>query len=137
MQQQNIQAQAQANAQAQQVASQAEIQKQQAVTQMNTQLEQVKSNMKIQELQQEALVKKDLMQFEFDLNMKLKGVESEAAKETEARKEDRKDERTRIQASQQSELIDQRAKGKSPKRFESSGNDVIGQGIGLDNFNPR
>ncbi len=137
MQQANIQAQAQANAQSQQVASQAEIQKQQAVTQMNTQLEQVKSSMKIQELQQEALVKKDLMQFEFDLNMKLKGVESEVAKETEARKEDRKDERTRIQASQQSELIDQRAKGKSPKRFESSGNDVIGQGIGLDNFNPR
>jgi hypothetical protein len=137
MQQQNIQAQAQANAQAQQAAAQAEVQKQQAVTQMNTQLEQVKSQMKIQQLEQEALVKKDLMQFEFDLNIKLKEMEANVAKESESLREDRKDERTRIQASQQSELIDQRAKGKAPKKFESSGNDVIGQGIGLDNFNPR
>ena len=69
--------------------------------------------------------------------MKLKEMEANVARESESLREDRKDERTRIQASQQSELIDQRAKGKAPKKFESSGNDVIGQGIGLDNFNPR
>jgi hypothetical protein len=41
-------------------------------------------------------------------------------------KEDRKDKRTKIQASQQSELIDQRKNNKPPKDFESSGNDLLG-----------
>ena len=43
----------------------------------------------------------------------------------ESMKEDRKDERTRIQATQQSELIDQRNTGKPPKNFESTGNDMM------------
>ena len=52
-------------------------------------------------------------------------------------KEDRKDERTRIQASQQSELIDQRNTGKPPKKFESTGNDNLGTGFDLGQFIPR
>ena len=51
-------------------------------------------------------------------------------------KEDRKDERTRMQASQQSELIDQRNNKKPPKNFESSGNDILGGGFGLGRFEP-
>ena len=42
-----------------------------------------------------------------------------------------------MQASQQSELIDQRSNGKPPKNFESSGNDIISGGIGLGGFDPR
>ena len=135
MQQQNIQAQAQANAQAQQVAAQAEVQKQQALTKMNTDLEQFKSQMKIQELQQEAMVKKDLMQYEFELNMQMKGVEAEARAKQEATREDRKDDRVRMQGDQQSKLMDKR-QGKD-KPFESSGNDVIGGGVNLGQFDPR
>ena len=52
-------------------------------------------------------------------------------------KEDRKDNRTKIQASQQSELIDQRKSGKPPKNFESSGNDTIGSGFNLGGYDPR
>ena len=52
-------------------------------------------------------------------------------------KEDRKDERTRIQATQQSKMIDQRNKDKSPENFESSGNDIMGGGFGLNSFDPR
>jgi hypothetical protein len=137
LQQQNIQAQAQANAQAQQVAAQAETQKQQAITQMNAQLEQVKGDIKVKQMMQEAQVKKELMDHEFRLNMQLRQVEVEAMKGKEKEKEDRKDERTRIQASQQSELIDQRAKGKAPKKFESSGNDILSGDLGLSDFNPR
>ena len=37
------------------------------------------------------------------------------------KKEDRKDERTKIQATQQSELIDQRKNNKPPKNFEEAG----------------
>ena len=137
MAQQNIQAQAQANAQAQQAAAQIEMQKNQMEAQSEAQLEQMKSQLKMQEVQNEAQIKKDLMTYEFQLNMQLKGVEVDAAKAVDKEKEDRKDERTRIQASQQSELIEQRKTGKPPKKFESSGNDVLGGGFDLGGFEPR
>ena len=136
MQQQNIQAQAQANAQAQQVAAQAEIQKQQAITQSKAQLEQVEAQLELQKLQQEAMYKKELMNHEFMINMRLKQMEVDALKQKETNKEDRKDERTRIQASQQSELIDQRKKDSPPKNFESTDNDTMG-GFDLGSFDPR
>ena len=77
------------------------------------------------------------MQLEFQMNMQLKGIESEGLKNREKEKEDRKDERTKIQASQQSELIDQRKTGKPPKNFESAGNDILGGGFDLGAFDPR
>lgn len=137
MQQQNIQAQAQANAQAQQVAAQAEMQKNQAMAQTNMQVEQGKMQMEMQKMQQEAMLKKDLMNHEFQINMQLKKMETEILKEREKQKEDRKDERTKIQATQQSELIDQRKKETPPKNFESSGNDIMGGGFGFNAFDPR
>ena len=137
VQQQNIQAQAQANAQAQQVAAQAEVQKNQALSQSKIQVEQSMMQMEMQKMQQEAMLKKELMNHEFQLNMQIKQMETEILKEREKQKEDRKDERTKIQASQQSELIDQRKKETPPKNFESSGNDIMGGGFGLNAFDPR
>ena len=137
MQQENIQAQAQANAQAQQVAAQAEVQKSQALFQIQSQMEQLKAQLKNNELQQEANLKKELMRLEFDFNMQLKNIEVEGAKNKEAFKEDRKDERTKIQATQQSELIDQRKNDSGPKDFESAGNDIMGGGFGLGSFEPK
>tara|TARA_R110000803_G_scaffold23968_2_gene58343 strand:- start:5523 stop:7937 length:2415 start_codon:yes stop_codon:yes gene_type:complete len=137
MQQQNIQAQAQANAQAQQVAAQAEVQKEQAITQMKMQLAQANAQFDSQRLMQEGQLKKELMGYEFEINMKLRGMEVEASKGRDSAKEDRKDDRTKIQASQQSELIDQRKNNKPPKSFESSGNDTMGGGFGLGSFDPR
>ena len=135
--QQNMQAQAQANAQQQAAAAQAEVQKQQALTQTNIQLEQAKSNLKRESMMHEAEIKKQLMDHEFNINMRLRQMEVEAVKSREKEKEDRKDKRTKIQASQQSELIDQRKNEKPPKNFESSGNDILGGGMGLEAFNPR
>jgi len=137
MQQQNIQAQAQANAQTQQVAAQAEMQKQQAVTQSQAQLEQVKAQLESQKQAQEVMYKKELMELEFKMNMRLRQMEVDAQKGKEKQKEDRKDERTRIQATQQSELIDQRKSEKAPKNFESAGNDTLGGGFDLETFDPR
>tara|TARA_R100001440_G_scaffold58641_1_gene78452 strand:+ start:1250 stop:3676 length:2427 start_codon:yes stop_codon:yes gene_type:complete len=137
MQQENIQAQAQANAQAQQVAAQAEVQKSQALFQIQSQMEQLKAKLKNNELQQEANLKKELMRLEFDFNMQLKNMEVEGAKNKESFKEDRKDERTKIQATQQSELIDQRKNDSGPKDFESAGNDIMGGGFGLGSFEPK
>ncbi len=137
MQQENIQAQAQANAQAQQVAAQAEVQKSQALFQIDSQMEQLRGQLKQQQMQQEALLKKQLMELEFQFNMQLKGVEVDGAKNKEQYKEDRKDERTKIQATQASELIDQRNNNSGPKDFESSGNDVMGGGFGMGSFEPQ
>ena len=137
LQQQNIQAQAQANAQAQQVAAQAEVQKNQAITQNQAQLEQMKAQLDAQKMMQEVEHKKELMQLEFEMNMQLKNLEVEGQKTRDREKEDRKDERTKIQATQQSELIDQRKTDKPPKNFESAGNDILGGGFDLGVFDPR
>jgi len=137
MQQQNIQAQSQANIQAQQAAAQAEVQKAQALQQTEAQMEQLKNELALAKLQQEAQLKKDLMNHEFELNMKLEQMKSSTGNNKEKYKEDRKDERTKIQASQQSELIDQRNSGKPPKKFESSGNDTMGGGFNMGAFEPK
>jgi len=139
MKQQNMQAQAQANSQQQQVAAQMEVQKRQALAQSDAQLEQLKAQLELQKMQQEIQAKQQLMALEFEFNMRLKGLETENLKTREKEKEDRKDERTRIQASQQSELIEQRKGNQAAKRFESSGNDVLGgESIGdMSQFGPR
>ena len=135
--QQNIQAQAQANAQTQQVAAQAEIQKNQVKAQAEAQLEQVKAQLEFKKMMQEVNHKKELMQLEFEMNMQLQDAQSRNVKVKEKEKEDRKDERTRIQATQQSELIDQRKGNKAPKNFESAGNDIVSGGFDLGSFDPR
>jgi len=135
-QQANIQAQAQANAQASEAAALAETQKQQVLTEQKMQLEKAKSDFEIQKMEREAQIKQQLMELEFNFNMQLTQAQGEAKKSTEAFKEDRKDERTKIQATQQSELIDQRKNDLLPKNFESAGSDTL-SGFGLEQFTPR
>jgi len=135
--QQNIQAQAQANMQTQQASAQLEVQKEQAKSSAQGQLESLKAQLDSQKLLQEAEIKKQLMEVEFNYNMQLRQMENESVKNKEKEKEDRKDERTRIQATQQSELIDQRKSAKPPKNFESAGNDILGGGFDLGSFDPR
>ena len=136
IQQENIQAQSQANAQSAQAGAAAEIQKQQGIAETKVQIAQAQSQFDIAKLEREAQIKKELMEFEFQLNMKLKEQDNQVINKKEEYKEDRKDKRTKIQASQQSELIDQRKSGKPPKNFESAGFDNLG-GFGLEQFDPR
>jgi hypothetical protein len=86
---------------------------------------------------QEAALKKELMQLEFEMNMQLKGVEVQGKKQELKEKEDRKDQRTEIQATQQSELINQRKNDLPPKNFESSGNDILSGDFDLGSFDPK
>jgi len=137
LQLENIQAQTQSNAQAAQIAAQTEVQKNQVLTQSKAQLEQLQAQLDAQKMQQEVQYKKELMQLEFQMNMQLKNLEVEGMKNREKEKEDRKDERTKIQASQQSEMIEQRKSGKPPKNFESAGNDILGGGFDLGAFEPK
>ena len=136
LQLENIQAQTESNTQAAQAAAQVEIQKDQSLTQSKIQLEQTKAEFDAQKLIQEAQLKKELMALEFQYNMQLKGIEVDGVKERERQKEDRKDERTKIQATQQSEMIDQRNNAKPPKNFESAGNDTLSGGFNLGAFDP-
>jgi hypothetical protein len=136
LQMENIQAQTQSNAQAAQAAAAAEIQKQQGIAESKVQVNQAQLGFDIKKMETEAQIKKELMQHEFNMNVQLKQMDLEVVNNKDTMKEDRKDERTRIQASQQSELIDQRNNKKPPKKFESSGNDNLG-GFGLEQFEPR
>jgi hypothetical protein len=136
MQLENIEAQSQSNTQAAEMAAQVELQKNQMLTQNQLQLEQAKAQMDSQKMMQEVEHKKELMALEFQYNMQLKGVETSNIQERERQKEDRKDERTKIQATQQSEMIEQRKTGKPPKNFESAGNDILNAGFDLGAFDP-
>ena len=122
------QTQAQGKAQADAAAAQAkaEIEKNESTTKSQVKLEEIKTQGKSQLLQQEADIKRSLMQQEFQYNMQLKQLEARTKTESQILAENRKDDRTKMQATQQSELIDQRANAKPPKNFESSGNDILG-----------
>ncbi len=58
---------------------------------------------------------------EHQFAMQLKQMDMQQAGNAEKNREDRKDQRTRIQATQQSELIDQRNNQTPPKNFERTG----------------
>jgi hypothetical protein len=119
IQQDNIKAQAEANAQAQQAAAQAEIQKNQAKTQADLQLEQARNQGRLTQLQEEVRLKKELMAYEFELNQQLREQDRGQAMKLEQVKQDGK------------------VKQEQAKKFESSGNDILGGGVGLDKFNPQ
>ena len=122
MQQENMRAQAEANAQAQQAAADAEIQKNQAKAEADIQIETLKAEGKLNYLQEEVRLKKELMAFEFELNEKAQGRAHSENMSLENMKEQGKDRREKMK--------------EDTKRFESSGNDVLG-GINTGNFNPK
>jgi hypothetical protein len=118
----NIKAQADANAEASERAAMAEVQKQQALAQTTLQIEQGKSQFELQRMQSETELKKQLIELQYGFDKELKSMEVQAMKEKESLIEDRKDERTKIQATQQSQLIQQRQDGTLPTNFEMPNN---------------
>jgi hypothetical protein len=135
-QMQNIQAQTKSNTEAAQAAAAADMQKQQGIAESKVQIAEAQTQFDISKLEREAAIKKELMQFEFNLNMQIKDKELQVIKDKESSKEDRKDERTRIQATQQSKMIEQRKKDLPSENFESKGFDNL-DGFGLEQFEPR
>ena len=116
----NIQAQAQANAETAEKAALAEMQKQQALAETEVQVEQAKSQFEINQMQQKAEIDRQLLELKYQYDIKLKQMEKDQMSAKEKMIEDRKDERTRIQATQQSQLIDQRKNDLLPTDFESN-----------------
>lgn len=121
----NIQAQADANSQNAEKAAMFEVQKQQALAQTQIQIEQAKSQFEMQRLQAEGEIKKQLLAEEFNYNMQLAQLKTQAETNKFNQLEDRKDERTKIQASQQSELIDQRKNDSLPKDFQANASNLM------------
>tara|TARA_R100001510_G_scaffold57054_1_gene63957 strand:- start:752 stop:3166 length:2415 start_codon:yes stop_codon:yes gene_type:complete len=116
-QQANIQAQAQANQQTAEKAATAEMQKQQALAETQVQIEQAKSQFNIQRIERESQMKKQEMELKFQYDMQLAKLDVEYKKEREQMIEDRKDKRTRISGTQQSEMISQRKNDTPPTNF--------------------
>ena len=125
MQQENIKAQTMANVEAQNASAQMEMQKKQSESQSMQQLEQIKAQYESERMMQETELKKQVMDHEFEIQIRLAKLQADAMKSKEDGKEDRKDERTKIQASQQSELIDQRKNDSPPKDFQKNESEAI------------
>lgn len=118
MQKQNIEMQTQSNVQSTQAASKTRMQEEQMKTQSETQLEQLKAQIRMQEMEKKAEIDKDLLKTKYMFEMQLKEIDSQSVTGRDMAKEDRKDKRTEKQATQQSELIDQRKNESGPKNFE-------------------
>tara|TARA_R110001583_G_scaffold191830_1_gene357622 strand:- start:34 stop:909 length:876 start_codon:yes stop_codon:yes gene_type:complete len=118
IQQANIQAQAQANAQAAEAAAMAETQKHQVITEQKMQLSQGDSQIEIQRMQTEAQIKREMMEIQFQYDLQLAQVDVQQVKRKEQYLEDRKDKRTKLQATQQSKMISQRQNDLLPSNFE-------------------
>ena len=120
-QQAQIQAQAQANMQQSEQAAMNEVQKQEALAQTEIQIEQAKSQFEIQRMEQEALIKKQIMAEQFQYDLQLAQQQNARVSEKEQFIEDRKDKRTKLQATQQSKMIEQRQNDMLPTDFEGGG----------------
>tara|TARA_R110001592_G_scaffold98379_2_gene281101 strand:+ start:337 stop:2733 length:2397 start_codon:yes stop_codon:yes gene_type:complete len=122
------QTKAQGDAQAKASEAQAKAQKDASQEQVKgqIQLEEIKTTGKTQVLQAEAALKKELMQMQFQFDMQLKQLEAKTKNAGQLMQENRKDDRTKIQATQQSSMIDQKENQKPAKNFESSSDDILG-----------
>jgi hypothetical protein len=120
MQQENIQAQAQANAQTAQVASQAKMQEDQLRIQLEMQKMEAEFNMKSMLLEKEYQLRMQLESQKGQVDIEVADIQSGGGKELETMKEDRKDERVKKQAVEQSKLISQRQgqRGELPEQLD-------------------
>jgi len=126
---------AQQNLQSQQMAAETAMAKIQAETQAKMQIKQAEVAFEIEKMKNEAVLKQQLMQTEFDMQMQLKGMETQTLKQREDEKEKAKDKRISIQNSQQSKLIEQRKNNLPPIDFESNEDSL--DGFDLAEFEPR
>jgi hypothetical protein len=118
-QQANIKAQADAQAETAEKTAMAEVQKQEAISGSNVQYEQAKSQFEMQRMQAAAQIKQQEMQIQHQYNMQLKQMDVQQMQQKEDKIENRKDQRTKIQATQQSEMISQRKNETAPIDFEN------------------
>jgi len=125
-QQQNIALQAQANQEASQTAEAAKAQSKMMQMEAEAKIEQLKSELEMARMDKEFELKAKLIQLQQGLSAQIKASEEQVKIGKEKYKEDRKDQRTAKQASQQSKLIQQRQQDLDPIDFD--GQDSLGTG---------
>ena len=123
MQQENMQAQADANIKQQEASAAFEQQKQQSSAEAAIQIETARQELNDKSMMAEAEVKKQLMMLEYEMNLKLKEMELKNQQELASKKEAGANQRTAMQSKQ--------------KPFESKGNDVLNKSIDMSRFGPR
>ena len=114
----NIEMQTQSNIKSAQAASQGRMQEDEMKLKVEQQLSQIKSQAEMQKMQQQAQIDAEMLKMKYQYEMQLKQMDVSNVQNRDTFKEDRKDKRTEIQASQQSELIAQRKQDLPPKDFE-------------------
>lgn len=134
-QEMQFQMQMQTNIQSQQAAAESKAQLLQLEAQSKIQLKEAEMNFAVQQMQAEAAIKAQLMEREFQYNMQLKGIETDNLMKREDKKEEAKDKRVDLQASRQSELINQRKNNLPPVNFESTEDSL--DGFDLESFGPK
>jgi len=137
-QQQKQQAQAmqgQQQMQVQQQAAQAKMQQTQAEIQAKIQIKQAEIQFEMEKQNNEAELKRRLMDVEFNYNMQLRGMEQQQVDMREKQREDGKSKRIAEANTQQSKMITQRKTGGPPINFESNEDSL--DGFDLAEFNPR
>jgi len=134
-QQMQLQMKSQMDMQAQQATAQLEAQKIQMESQAKMQYRQADISFEIEKLKAEAELKRSLMETEFNYQMQLKGVEQSQVDNRDQKKEDAKDFRTKLQATQQSKMIEQRKRDLPSINFESNEDSL--DGFDLAEFDPR
>jgi hypothetical protein len=133
--QEEMQMQSQMNMQSQQMAAEQKAQLFQIEAQAKMQLKEAEANYAIRTMQAEVEAKRSLMELEFQYNMQLKGIEVDGMLNRDKDKEKAKDKRVDLQATRQSELINQRKNNLPPIDFESTEDSL--DGFDLESFNPR
>ncbi len=129
------QIQMQINMQSQEAAAQQKQQTAQMEAQAKIAIKQNEAQLDMQRMQFEVEKKKELMALEFEYNMQLKGIETEGLMKREKEREKAKDKRVDLQATRQSELINQRKNNLPPLSFESEEDSL--DNFDLGSFEPR
>ena len=115
----NIAAQSEAQAAAAEKTAMSEVQKQQAISGANVEYEKAKSEFEKDRMQLQAQLDQQKMMMQHKNDMELKNVEVQGMSEKEKLIEDRKDKRSKMEATQQSEMITQRKNDSLPINFEN------------------
>tara|TARA_R110000782_G_scaffold249664_1_gene336893 strand:+ start:4179 stop:6614 length:2436 start_codon:yes stop_codon:yes gene_type:complete len=134
-QQQQQEMQAQQAQQLQQQAAQSAMQQTQAELQAKIQIKQAEIAFEIEKQKNEAGLKRQLMQVEFDMNMQLRGMDQSQLDEREKQRETAKADRISLGNTQQSKMIEQRKRNLPAQNFESNEDSL--DGFDLSEFSPR
>jgi hypothetical protein len=126
-QQENIALQAEANQQAAMAAEQGKQQTIMAEGEIKAKIAQLEAQFELERMQMEFQLKAQLIQLQKGIEGQIKMAEVQGQMDKEKYKEDRKDDRTAKQATQQSKLIQQRQQDLDPIDFD--GQDSLGSGL--------